>query len=513
MSPALRFLVLAAALLFAVSAKAQTTLGASPTTVAASGSVTATWSGVPSPSAWDWIALFTPGAPDGSYSAWTYTGTTTPGGSLAFTIPGGTAPGTYQLRLFSGGVKRATSNNFSVLRAVTGTVTLGGSPLAGVAFTASNGGVCTTSNASGVYFCAVANGWSGTVTPTPTGYTFTPTSRSYSNVTTNQTGQNYTAVPYRLISGTVTFNGLPLANVAFGTGGAGSCTASNASGQYSCSVPDGWTGSVTPSQTGYAFIPSSKSYTAISANDPGEDYTASLSSPTSNISFIHADHLNTPRVVANAAGTTVWRWDQVEPFGVNVANEDPDGNSVTFEFPLRFPGQYFDKETGLAQNWHRDYWSEGGRYIQSDPVGLLSGLNTYAYVYSRPIMLFDITGRQAFEGGDMLPGNTPFPNAPRAPYPCAKGVADAWWITSGQQGWRRNDKRLHCVISCEIKKKCGVDVSIGAGIGRELYQLYLRGDYKDDNLRADSGADEMANRYGLTCPPDVNCYQHCIGKY
>jgi hypothetical protein len=25
-------------------------------------------------------------------------------------------------------------------------------------------------------------------------------------------------------------------------------------------------------------------------------------------------HLNTPRLVADATGTTVWRWDQAEPF-------------------------------------------------------------------------------------------------------------------------------------------------------------------------------------------------------
>ncbi|HZM33812.1 MAG TPA: hypothetical protein VFC18_04890 [Burkholderiales bacterium] len=61
--------------------------------------------------------------------------------------------------------------------------------------------------------------------------------------------------------------------------------------------------------------------------------------------------MNTPRLVADATGTTVWKWDQQEPFGVNVADEDPDGKSVTFEFPLRFPGQYADKETNLHYNY------------------------------------------------------------------------------------------------------------------------------------------------------------------
>ena len=64
--------------------------------------------------------------------------------------------------------------------------------------------------------------------------------------------------------------------------------------------------------------------------------------------FVHADHLNTPRLVADATGTTVWRWDQAEPFGNNPADEDPDANSIAFDPPLRLPGQYNDKETGLA---------------------------------------------------------------------------------------------------------------------------------------------------------------------
>ena len=50
-----------------------------------------------------------------------------------------------------------------------------------------------------------------------------------------------------------------------------------------------------------------------------------------------AKHLNTPRLVADATGMTVWRWDQQEPFGANPANEDPDGNSVAFDLPLRLP--------------------------------------------------------------------------------------------------------------------------------------------------------------------------------
>jgi len=101
--------------------------------------------------------------------------------------------------------------------------------------------------------------------------------------------------------------------------------------------------------------------------------------------YIHVDHLNTPRLVANQQGQTVWRWDQQEPFGVNVPDENPSALGV-FEFPLRFPGQYADKETNLYYNYFRDCYDPVlGRYCQSDPIGLEGGINTYSYVESSPL--------------------------------------------------------------------------------------------------------------------------------
>lgn len=41
--------------------------------------------------------------------------------------------------------------------------------------------------------------------------------------------------------------------------------------------------------------------------------------------------------------------------------------------------QVFDAETGLFQNHHREYNARLGRYIESDPIGLNGGINTYSY--------------------------------------------------------------------------------------------------------------------------------------
>ncbi len=60
--------------------------------------------------------------------------------------------------------------------------------------------------------------------------------------------------------------------------------------------------------------------------------------------------MNTPRLIADGTGTTVWRWDQQEPFGNDVPNGDPNSTGAAFEFPLRFPGQYADRETNLYYN-------------------------------------------------------------------------------------------------------------------------------------------------------------------
>jgi RHS repeat-associated protein len=113
---------------------------------------------------------------------------------------------------------------------------------------------------------------------------------------------------------------------------------------------------------------------------------------------VHTDHLNTPRKIAQpSTGTLAWRWD-ADPFGTAAPNENPGGLG-TFVYNLRAPGQYYQAETGLNQNWNRDYDPlGGGRYIESDPLGLRAGVNTYAYVSDNPVRQFDPSGLIKWSG-------------------------------------------------------------------------------------------------------------------
>lgn len=112
---------------------------------------------------------------------------------------------------------------------------------------------------------------------------------------------------------------------------------------------------------------------------------------SSQLVYIHADQLSTPRLATNPSGTVVWRWDS-DAFGVGDADTDPDSDTNLVNVRLRFPGQYFDEETGLHYNYFRDYDAETGRYMQHDPIGLDGGLNPYLYVDGNPLRYFDSLG-------------------------------------------------------------------------------------------------------------------------
>jgi RHS repeat-associated protein len=92
--------------------------------------------------------------------------------------------------------------------------------------------------------------------------------------------------------------------------------------------------------------------------------------------FVAPDYLGAPHQITDSGGNVVWFWFH-DPFG----NGLPTGS---FNYNLRFPGQFYDQQTGLHYNYFRDYDPAKGRYLESDPVGLSGGTNTYAYVANGP---------------------------------------------------------------------------------------------------------------------------------
>ena len=108
-------------------------------------------------------------------------------------------------------------------------------------------------------------------------------------------------------------------------------------------------------------------------------------SGASRLFFIHADHLAHPQKITDSSRTIVW--DGIfAPFG--------ERHSITgsIDNVLMFPGQIYDPETGLTQNGHRDYDANLGRYLESDPIGIASTINTYAYAGGNPVSRIDPTG-------------------------------------------------------------------------------------------------------------------------
>jgi len=116
---------------------------------------------------------------------------------------------------------------------------------------------------------------------------------------------------------------------------------------------------------------------------------------------IYADQIDTPRLITDDTNRPVWQWD-AKPFGDSQPNEDLDGDSIPFHYNLRFPGQYYDAETKTHYNFNRDYEPETGRYVQSDPIGLDGGMNSYLYVTNNPLITKDTTGLFK-EGGQGCP--------------------------------------------------------------------------------------------------------------
>ena len=118
------------------------------------------------------------------------------------------------------------------------------------------------------------------------------------------------------------------------------------------------------------------------------DNTIIGSVTTSTINYVTADQLGTPRAVTNSSGAVIWSWAyQGNPWG-----EQQPASSTGYVLNLRYPGQYYDAESGTSYNLFRNYNPPLGRFDQSDPTGLNGGISTYAYGGNDPLDYTDPLG-------------------------------------------------------------------------------------------------------------------------
>ncbi len=108
------------------------------------------------------------------------------------------------------------------------------------------------------------------------------------------------------------------------------------------------------------------------------------SAPSDRIEYYNCDHLGTPRELADGNGRIIWS-NRSRAWGRSLEGNDPkEAETIVSEVSqqIRFQGQYEDSETGLFYNRYRYYDPDAARYLTQDPIGLLGGLNNYAYCFS-----------------------------------------------------------------------------------------------------------------------------------
>ena len=168
------------------------------------------------------------------------------------------------------------------------------------------------------------------------------------------------------------------------------------SGAY---VTNAWTNVPAGTYSITAMATDAAGYSTVST--PVSYTVGAATSGATTLYFINADHLNTPRLVENQVQQAVWKWEQSEAFGDSIPNENPSGLGA-FTFALRFGAvTYYDQETHTLQNTYRDLDLRSGKYLQSDPIGLEGGINTFGYVSSNPLRGIDRFG--LFDWPEMPP--------------------------------------------------------------------------------------------------------------
>jgi RHS repeat-associated protein len=206
------------------------------------------------------------------------------------------------------------------------------------------------------------------------------------------------------------------------------------------------------------------------------DQLLAMIKPGDAVYYFHNDHLGTPQVLTDDTGAVAWK-AVYTPFGEAVPSIQ------TVENPFRFPGQYYDQETGLHYNYFRYYNPQTGRYITPDPIGLEGGINLFAYVGNNPLSYVDPMGLwfddmyQTYQGSS----SSLWALAPNIPQPAVNisaGIGDAFLFGFGDElrewtdktfGWGGSSTVNRCSKAYRYSSIAGSTAMLFVGIGRLAY--------------------------------------------
>lgn len=237
-----------------------------------------------------------------------------------------------------------------------------------------------------------------------------------------------------------------------------------------------------------------------------DSYDAGGSYQGTTVTYLHSDHLGTPRVGTDATQQISWR-NKTDAFG---AAGGITGPAVV---RLRQPGQVDLGLGGVSYNYYRDYLPGWGRYLESDPIGLDGGLNTYSYAGANPLLYADPLGLWTWPSPmdvarywhEVLGGGRDFFDNYRDLRAANRQMLQAGQSPAGA------DKYFHCMANCEAARRgpAGEDTSCTISDTREWADQTFKG-----YPASDSAADQLANRFGRgggAVDREKSCKQVCGG--
>ncbi|GAA2339563.1 DNA/RNA non-specific endonuclease [Streptomyces kunmingensis] len=250
--------------------------------------------------------------------------------------------------------------------------------------------------------------------------------------------------------------------------------------------------------------------TPVSQTETKSLATAPQESVDQRFFAIVTDQIGTPTELVDEAGTIAWR-TRATLWGATTWNKN-----ATAYTPLRFPGQYYDAETGLHYNHYRHYDPESARYLTPDPLGLLPAPNPLAYVdnphsLSDPLGLTpcdenDVTWGDRVQYGalgphdratsmhatitrDMLGGKTN-PQHDPAGWQSGKGYNRAHLLAAmigGSNKDPRNFVTMHSYANSPVMRQVEMQVRNSVRDNDEIIQYSVTPIYADDNAKIPLG--------------------------